>query len=127
MRQSELISGIQVTDESGAPVGKSKKAAAKAIFQVVVSRVCMAAPGMLLPPIYMNWAEQRGTWKRYPWAPAPVQIILTGLLLTLATPMCCALFPQRSSMDISKLEPEAREQILRRHPLTTRVYFNKGL
>ena len=109
------------------PIGTSKKAAAKAIFQVVVSRIGMAAPGMIFPPIFMNWAEQKGIWKRYPWAPAPVQIFLTGFILTFATPMCCALFPQKSSMAISKLEPEAREEVLRKRPSLTHVYFNKGL
>ncbi|KAI6654714.1 Sideroflexin-1-like [Oopsacas minuta] len=127
MRQDELINGIQVTDENDVPIGKSKKAAVKAIFQVVVSRIGMAAPGMIIPPLFMNWAEQNGIWKRYPWAPAPIQIIFTGIILTLATPMCCALFPQKSSMAISKLEPEAREQILRINPSITHVYFNKGL
>lgn len=33
-------------DEDNNPVGKSKKAAAKGITQVVISRVTMAAPGM---------------------------------------------------------------------------------
>ena len=40
-------------DEDNNPVGKSKKAAAKGITQVVISRVTMAAPGMseLLNPL----------------------------------------------------------------------------
>jgi len=35
-----------VFDENNNPVGKSKKAAAKGITQVVISRITMAAPGM---------------------------------------------------------------------------------
>ena len=42
----EIIDGIVVFDENNNPVGKSKKAAAKGITQVVISRVTMAAPGM---------------------------------------------------------------------------------
>ena len=42
----ELIDGIVVFDENNNPVGKSKKAAAKGITQVVISRITMAAPGM---------------------------------------------------------------------------------
>ena len=42
----EIIDGIVVFDENNNPVGKSKKAAAKGITQVVISRITMAAPGM---------------------------------------------------------------------------------
>ena len=42
----ELIDGIVLFDENKNPVGKSKKAAAKGITQVVISRITMAAPGM---------------------------------------------------------------------------------
>jgi len=42
----ELIDGIVVFDENSNPVGKSTKAAAKGITQVVISRITMAAPGM---------------------------------------------------------------------------------
>lgn len=42
----EIIDGIVVFDENNNPVGKSKKAAAKGITQVVISRIAMAAPGM---------------------------------------------------------------------------------
>lgn len=50
----ELKLGIPVTDENGNRLGESTAAAQKAIFQVVVSRIGMAAPAMgecpLLPP-----------------------------------------------------------------------------
>jgi len=42
----ELLHGIPVYTENGERVGQSKRAAAKAIAQVVVSRVSMATPGM---------------------------------------------------------------------------------
>lgn len=42
----ELKLGIPVTDENGNRLGESTAAAQKAIFQVVVSRIGMAAPAM---------------------------------------------------------------------------------
>ena len=42
----ELTNGIPVFDENGNRLGLSKRAAASAIVQVVVSRVLMATPGM---------------------------------------------------------------------------------
>ncbi|XP_043912484.1 sideroflexin-2 isoform X2 [Protopterus annectens] len=58
MRQQELINGITVTDESDNRLGNSKKAAVKGITQVVVSRITMAAPGMILLPILMEHLEK---------------------------------------------------------------------
>lgn len=42
----ELKVGIPITDENGNRLGESTAAAQKAIFQVVVSRIGMAAPAM---------------------------------------------------------------------------------
>ena len=60
----------------------------------------------VLPPILMNHLEKKGTLARLPWLGAPLQVLLCGFCLTFATPMCCALFPQKSSIAVSSLEPE---------------------
>lgn len=46
MRQKEIKEGIEVFDEDGNKLGQSKKAATKAIREVVTSRIAMASPGM---------------------------------------------------------------------------------
>jgi hypothetical protein len=40
------MNGIPIFDENGNRMGESKMAAKSAISQVVVSRICMATPGM---------------------------------------------------------------------------------
>ncbi|KAJ6669101.1 hypothetical protein lerEdw1_007910 [Lerista edwardsae] len=123
----ELKFGIPVTDENGNRLGESKKAAQQAIAQVVVSRIGMAAPAMAIPPVIMNALEKRAFLKRYPWMNAPLQVGLVGLCLVFATPLCCALFPQKSSMRVNGLEPELQTLIREKNPDIEVVYFNKGL
>uniref|UniRef100_A0A3B3S9L3 Sideroflexin-3 n=1 Tax=Paramormyrops kingsleyae TaxID=1676925 RepID=A0A3B3S9L3_9TELE len=119
--------GIPVTDENGNRLGESTKAAQQAIFQVVVSRIGMAVPAMAIPPVIMNALEKKAFLKRFPVLNAPVQVGLVGICLVFATPLCCALFPQKSSMAVSSLEAELQQQVAEISPSTVTVYFNKGL
>uniref|UniRef100_A0A8C6AAG2 Sideroflexin-3 n=1 Tax=Marmota marmota marmota TaxID=9994 RepID=A0A8C6AAG2_MARMA len=127
MRQRELQVGIPVTDEAGQRLGHSVTAAKQGIFQVVVSRICMAIPAMAIPPVIMNSLEKKDFLKHHPWLGAPLQVGLVGFCLIFATPLCCALFPQRSSIQVNRLEPELRAQIQEQNPGTEVVYYNKGL
>ncbi|KAF6111349.1 sideroflexin 3 [Phyllostomus discolor] len=127
MRQRELQVGIPVTDEAGQRLGHSVTAAKQGIFQVVISRICMAIPAMAIPPVIMDTLEKKDFLKRRPWLGAPLQVGLVGFCLVFATPLCCALFPQRSSIHVSRLEPELRAQIHQQNPSTEVVYYNKGL
>ncbi|XP_027863052.1 sideroflexin-3 [Xiphophorus couchianus] len=127
MRQRELKYGIPVMDENGNRLGESANAAKQAIIQVVVSRIGMAVPAMAIPPVIMNALEKKAFMKHFPILNAPVQVGLVGLCLVFATPLCCALFPQKSSMSVSGLEADLQERIRQLSPETTTVYFNKGL
>lgn len=127
MRQRELKYGIPVTDAEGKRLGESSNAAQQAIVQVVVSRIGMAVPAMAIPPVIMNALEKKAFMKRFPVLNAPVQVGLVGLCLVFATPLCCALFPQKSSMKVNSLEPELQDSIRQSNPNITTVYFNKGL
>lgn len=126
-RQREIIDGIVVFDENGNPVGKSKKAAVKGITQVVISRVAMAAPGMILIPIIMEKIEKYHIMQRIKPIHGPLQMLLCGVSLCFMVPAACSLFPQRCSMLVDNLEPEAQETIRKQHPRIKTVYFNKGL
>lgn len=127
MRMQEIQNGIPVSDENGNVLGESSNAAKWGITQVVLSRIGMASPGMVLPPILMNFLDRKGFFKRYPWSAAPLQVTLCGILLTFATPMCCALFPQKASISVSQLEPELQAKIRQLPNAPDVVYYNKGL
>jgi len=127
VRKNELVDGIQLLDKDGNKVGQSQVAAKRAISQVVLSRIGMAAPGMIITPLIMDRLEKKGILKRMPWISAPLQVFLAGLFLTFSTPACCALFPQNSSIDLSELEPELQEKIKKLNLKENTFYYNKGL
>lgn len=129
MRSAEIMNGIQLVNEKDEKIGESPKVAKKAISQVVLSRVFMATPGMVLVPFTMTQLE-----KKYPKIKTSVamtlgwQLVLVGLCLVIATPLCCAIFPQRSSTQVNKLEPELKQKLLKDgFSESDLVYYNKGL
>ncbi|XP_065182113.1 sideroflexin-2-like [Sycon ciliatum] len=129
MRQRELLDGILVTDEHGEELGYSRKAAKKAVAQVCFSRITMAAPGMLFVPIVMELLEKKSFYQRARYLNAPIQTLLVGMSLCVMVPFGCSLFPQKSTMDVKKLEPRLQKSIAARPDGSSirRVFYNKGL
>ncbi|XP_044518481.1 sideroflexin-2 [Gracilinanus agilis] len=128
MRQQELIHGISVTDRNSQELGHSRKAAVIGISQVVISRITMAAPGMILLPILMERLEKLAFMKKIHFLHAPLQVMLAGGFLVFMVPVACAIFPQRCEMAVSHLEPELQDSLRAKHgDLISYVYFNKGL
>ena len=94
-----------------------------------MSRIFMAVPGMVLTPIAMNYFENK-----YPKIKTSLpmtlgmQLLLVGTCLVFATPMCCAIFPQLSSVQVKKLEPSVKDKLVKDgYKETDYVYYNKGL
>ncbi|XP_028942391.1 sideroflexin-2 [Antrostomus carolinensis] len=128
MRQQEIINGVTVTDGDNNELGHSRRAAAKGIAQVVVSRITMAAPGMIILPIIMERLEKFPFMQRIRVLHGPLQVLLCGGFLLFMVPAACALFPQRCSLALADLEPELRDSIVAKHgDKVPYVYFNKGL
>lgn len=130
MRQNELIYGIDIQDENGNNVGKSRVAAAKGISQVILSRITMCAPGMLILPVVMEKLEKNKLFRRVSFLHAPFQVTVVGCFLTVMVPTACALFPQTASLStnvIRILEPDFYAQIKKKGSIPAKVYFNKGL
>ncbi|NWQ72772.1 SFXN2 protein, partial [Columbina picui] len=128
MRQQEIINGVTVTDKDNNELGRSRRAAVKGIAQVVVSRITMAAPGMIILPIIMEQLEKFAFMQRIRVLHMPLQTLLCGGFLLFMVPAACALFPQRCSLALADLEPELRDSIMAKHrDKVPYVYFNKGL
>ncbi|XP_014221432.1 sideroflexin-2 [Trichogramma pretiosum] len=133
MRQNEIRGGIDVVDENGNKLTKSKLAAVKGISQVVISRIVMCAPGMLLLPPLMESLEKKAWMQRIKFLHAPFQVLMCGVSLTLMVPTACALFPQNCSIStktLQKYEPENYEILqanCKGRKVPEYLYFNKGL
>ncbi|KAJ8316906.1 hypothetical protein KUTeg_004810 [Tegillarca granosa] len=80
-----------------------------------------------IPPFIMNYLDKKPFMQRMPWINAPLQVLLVGFFLVFATPLCCALFPQKSSMHVNHLEHGIREKLQALPNAPDKVYFNKGL
>ncbi|XP_030383439.1 sideroflexin-2 isoform X2 [Scaptodrosophila lebanonensis] len=132
MRQNEIIQGIEVKNSDGEIVGHSRLAAVKGISEVVISRITMAAPGMLVLPLIMERLEKFPSYQRIKWINAPFQTLIVGCFLSFMVPTACALFPQECSLKTSTMriiEPELYTELERNTSgnVPKRVYFNKGL
>ncbi|KAM8708080.1 hypothetical protein ACLKA7_015107 [Drosophila subpalustris] len=132
MRQNEIIHGIEVKNANGEVVGQSRLAAIKGISEVVLSRILMAAPGMLVLPVIMNRLEKLPAYKRIKWINAPFQTLMVGCFLCFMVPTACSIFPQQCGLDTSTMrtfESELYEDMVKRTggAVPKRVYFNKGL
>ncbi|XP_063896145.1 sideroflexin-1-3-like [Helicoverpa armigera] len=127
MRSNEILHGTPVYTADGQRVGDSKIAAMTGILLVCVSRVSMVVPSMTLVPLITNTAVQRGWFSSTSLAVLPFQMLLVCLTITFATPMCCAFFDQKASININKIENDIRETALKKFPKTNVLYYNKGL
>ena len=76
----------------------------------------------------MNKLDSRGFFKKFPKANAPLQVLMVGIILTFATPLCCAIFEQKASIKVSKIEANLQEEA-RSLGLTgsDQLFYNKGL
>lgn len=136
MRQNELISGVACTDEKGKPIATSHYAPMKGISQVVLSRIMIAAPGMIMTPVIMERFEKMQWFKlNRTKLNAPLQLLVTGLILIPSVPFGCSLFKQRSSIPFERLKWFDKQEYNRvkieysakGEKLPERLYFNKGL
>merc|ERR1712224_482749 len=128
MRQRELVDGVVITDAEGNKLGTSSLAAQRAITKVTISRVTIAAPGMLLTPIIMQQLENQRFMRNVGnIGNCAIQTFFVGVCLVGMVPVGCSLFPHQQSITLDKLEPELVSKVREKRPDLVTVYYNKGL
>uniref|UniRef100_A0A8R1DMM9 ANF_receptor domain-containing protein n=1 Tax=Caenorhabditis japonica TaxID=281687 RepID=A0A8R1DMM9_CAEJA len=103
VRSNEVTEGMELRDENGELVGRSRQMAILSIAQVTLSRIGMAMPDMVTTPIIMNRITRTTFYRTHPWmrfTEYPIQTMFAGMALLFTTPMCCALFPQKTAIEI---------------------------
>jgi len=110
-------------DPSTQSLGRSRTAAKIAVTETAASRVFNSTPIMVLPPLILYRLQQQQWLKSRRNLVLPVNL---GLILTtsiLALPLALAVFPQRQSIGVEKLEAEFGEKVGK----GSVVEFNRGI
>lgn len=131
MRSDELTTGVAVCDESGATVGpRSPAAGRRAVGLTVATRVLYLVQPMLMPPLIMaalrrRWGAPSG--RLASGTLAAINVLVVALSSAVMTPACIALFDQRASLPVSRLEPQVAAALRESGFTGSAVYFNKGI
>eukprot|EP01084_Bolivina_argentea_P087478 158004_1 len=127
MRRTELNEGVEVHDEEGGLRGKSIVAGQDAVGKCAIARIIWNIPCMMLPAVLMSQVEKIPVIKRNPRVKAITELgILTGFLVVAISP-ALAIFPQKDSLPVDKLEPEFKNLVDSQNRPIKSLWFNKGL
>jgi sideroflexin-1/3 len=129
MRSSELQHGIQLYDEDNNKIGLSQYAASLAVAKVIFSRSCLRAISMVIPPVLMVSLEKRiPIIRTNRFVNFGIQLAFIGTSLVIATPLTCAIFPQKYKLNVEQLEYSVQRELAEKgYSPTDVVIYNKGL
>jgi len=127
MRAEEVINGIQVYDDEGTILGKSKKAGLIAVGETAASRVLNAAPVMAIPPLILLTLQRQQWLANRPRLTLPVNLAIIFGVSVVALPLAIGVFPRRQRIAVDKLEPEFRHHLYRNSEKVQYVWFNRGI
>ncbi|KAI1927435.1 Sideroflexin FSF1 [Ophidiomyces ophidiicola] len=124
MRGEEMRRGIDVFHpETGACLGRSRRAARLAVGETAVSRVLNATPIMVLPPLLLVRLQRTAWLRARPGLTLPVNLGLIFATSVLALPLALGAFPQRQAVRADSLERE----FWGRGGRDGQVEFNRGI
>ncbi|EDO16552.1 hypothetical protein Kpol_1064p34 [Vanderwaltozyma polyspora DSM 70294] len=127
MRGNEIRNGISVYDQDGEEVGKSKKAAFLAVGETALSRIINATPVMVLPPLALIKLQSGFLKGKSMKIQNLTNLGLISATLFAVLPFALAVFPQRQSIHVSKLESELQGKTTKSGQKIEYVNFNRGI
>ena len=123
-RANEITEGVDVFDEKGSVVGKSKIAGKYAVGYTILSRsVFLPIPIMVLPGYMSHFLVKKCFSTRVPRNGTKLLIDIGCIILAqaIALPICIAAFPQRIALRRSQLEERFHQE------KDISVFINKGV
>ena len=127
MRQSEYRSGVNVYDQDGNCLGKSRRAGVFAVASCLASRILAAAPNHLVPPILMEKCKQQQWLIRNPRLRLPLLLIMVGGAIQFSVPITFGLFRQEARVHVKYLELQFQQRRNRNEEHISHVTYNKGV
>lgn len=113
-------------EEESSSLGKSKRAAFKAIAETAASRVLNSSPIMILPPLLLLAIGRRTRiLQRNPRLGLPINLLSIFATSIVALPLAIAAFPTREVMETRSLEDGVRQKVEAKG--VTQVVFNRGM
>uniref|UniRef100_I3JVX0 Sideroflexin 4 n=1 Tax=Oreochromis niloticus TaxID=8128 RepID=I3JVX0_ORENI len=120
VRSEESETGIQVFDHNGNPVGVSKAAGEKAVWETALSRAALFGMTATVPNLLVLLMKR--PFQRNSLLVAPLRHISTALVLGLMIPVSFSLFPQLGTIKREQLEEELQAAAVGRH-----LFYHRGL
>uniref|UniRef100_A0A3B4F9D6 Sideroflexin 4 n=1 Tax=Pundamilia nyererei TaxID=303518 RepID=A0A3B4F9D6_9CICH len=120
VRSEESETGIQVFDHNGNPVGMSKAAGEKAVWETALSRAALFGMTAAVPNLLVLLMKR--PFQRNSLLVAPLRHISTALVLGLMIPVSFSLFPQLGTIKREQLEEELQAAAVGRH-----LFYHRGL
>ena len=128
MRQDEWRQGVAVFDDDGLERGHSRLAGRAAVAMTVATRTVYLLPMLWLPLLRDAMFRALPRLAASPVGGGAAYTALVALHSAYATPLCMALFGQRTWMEADALEADFRGlTLLSSGGDVTRLWFNKGL
>ena len=126
MRQSEYTEGINVKDEDGDIIGKSKIAGGIGLATCVAGRVMAAAPSLVFPGAFQNFATKTFL-KSSPILHMPFFIVTILATIQITVPLGLGAFKQYTSLPVNEIEKDFTGLKTKTGKEVNTVYFNRGI
>ena len=121
IRQNELTNGIDVQNEKGETIGKSKLAAKKAVVSSAATRSILPTPQILIIPGLYAILEGLKMMPKSRFGMIGTDLMICSVTLVIALPLAIAAFTQNMQMPKKDVEKEIADKTI------DSIYFNKGL
>jgi tricarboxylate carrier len=121
IRQNELTKGIDVQNEKGETIGKSKLAAKKAVISSATTRSLLPLPQILIIPGLYAVLEGLRLMPKSKFGLIGADLMICAVNLVVALPLAIAAFTQNMQMPKKEVESELADKTVEN------IYFNKGL